>query len=85
MSKYQGSLFDLRYSTFKKGFVEKMRYYVKQCFKWGFSQTVSGKISPKWTKWGKHSQNEHAYGIFSPIWENNPIGFFLLWDFSWDS
>jgi hypothetical protein len=32
------------------------------CFKWGFSQTVSGKISPKW---GKHYQIEHTYGIFS--------------------
>jgi hypothetical protein len=29
-------------------------------------ETVSGRISPSWTK---HSQIEHACGIFSPIWE----------------
>jgi hypothetical protein len=29
-------------------------------------ETVSGRISPKW---GKHSQIEHACGIFSPMWE----------------
>jgi hypothetical protein len=39
-------------------------------------ETVSGKMSPKWTKWGKHSKFEHARGIFSPIIKNNPIGFF---------
>jgi hypothetical protein len=55
------------------------------CFKWGFSETVSGKISPKWTKWGKHPQIKHACGIFSPYGKNNPIGFFRKWDFSWDS
>jgi hypothetical protein len=32
-------------------------------------ETVSGRISPKWTKWGKHSQIENACGIFSPKWE----------------
>jgi hypothetical protein len=37
------------------------------CFKWGFSQTVSGKISPKWTKWEKHSQIENACGVFLPM------------------
>jgi hypothetical protein len=37
------------------------------CFKWDFSQTVSGKISQKWTKWGKHSQIENACGIFLPM------------------
>jgi hypothetical protein len=37
---------------------------------------MSGRISPKWTKWGKHSQIENACGIFSPYGKNNPIGLF---------
>jgi hypothetical protein len=41
-------------------------------------ETVSGRISPKWTKWGKHSQIEHACGIFfSPYRKSNHIGFFF--------
>jgi hypothetical protein len=32
-------------------------------------ETVSGRISPRWAKWGKHSQIEHGCGIFSTILE----------------
>jgi hypothetical protein len=31
-------------------------------------ETVNWRISPKWTKWGKHFQIEHACEIHSPIW-----------------
>jgi hypothetical protein len=48
-------------------------------------ETVSGKISRKWIKCGKHSQIELACGIFSSIWEKYPIEFFLALDFLWDS
>jgi hypothetical protein len=39
-------------------------------------ETESGRIFPKWTKWGKHSQIENDCGFFSPYGKNNPIGFF---------
>jgi hypothetical protein len=42
--------------------------HLGEIFKWGFSQTASGKI---WTKWGKHSHIENACGILSPM------GFFM--------
>jgi hypothetical protein len=54
----------------------------KHCFKWGFSQTVNGKISPKW---GNIPKSKMLVGFFLPMGKNNPIGFFLPWDFSWDS
>jgi hypothetical protein len=38
------------------------------CFKWGFSQLVSGKISPKWTKWGNILKSKMLVGFFS-LWE----------------
>jgi hypothetical protein len=40
-------------------------------------ETLSMRISPNWTKWGKHSQIEHACGIFSPIWENKSYKIFF--------
>jgi hypothetical protein len=48
------------------------------CFKWGFSPTVSGRISPKWTKWGKFNipKLNMLKGYFLPYGKNYPIGFF---------
>jgi hypothetical protein len=42
---------------------------------------VNGKISHKW---GNIPKSKMLVGFFF-LWKNNPIGFFLQWDFSWDS
>jgi hypothetical protein len=60
------------------------RIFSTHCLRKTLFETVSGRISSKWTKWIKHSPIENPCGIFLPYGKNNPVGFFLPWDFSWD-
>jgi hypothetical protein len=52
------------------------------CFKWGFSEWEN--FSKK-DQMGETFSNLKCLWDFSPYGKNNPIGFFLPWDISWDS
>jgi hypothetical protein len=62
-----------------------LRNFTTHCLQKNPIETVIGRISYKWTKWIKHSPIKNSCGMFSPYRKNNPVGYFLLWDFSWDS
>jgi hypothetical protein len=51
----------------------------------GFLANSEWENFSKMAQMGETFSNRKCLWDFSPYGKNNPIGFFLPWDFSWDS
>jgi hypothetical protein len=51
----------------------------------GFLANSEWENFSKMDRMGETFPNQKCLRDFSPYGKNNPVGFFLPWDFSWDS